>query len=68
MTCIFVSFVWVYDCWTLKGAVCVVFQVVRSISACTRSFKGASVFGVSEHADEGARPTRAGPPGLGPGL
>lgn len=45
-----------------------VFQVVRSVSACARSFKGDGVLGVSGHADEGARPPRAGPPGLGPGL
>lgn len=63
----FASFLWVDGCWALKRAL-VCFQVVRRVSACTRSFEGASVFGVSERAGEGARPTRAGPPGPGPGL
>lgn len=46
----------------------VVFQVVSSVSACTRSSGGAGICRVSEHADEGSRPTGAGPPGSGPGV
>lgn len=59
----------VYPVFGFKPKTCnVVFQVVRSVSACTRSFEGAGVFGVSERAVGGAGPTPAGPPGLGPGL
>lgn len=44
------------------------FQVVRGVSGGARSLGDASISGLFEHTDGGARPTGAGPSELSPGV